>query len=318
MAGVRNDDRLWPNVSKHLPYFIEIENRIKNLKSSDLANQEIEKLYQYFKLITPEFFDGQKFQGGYRYLSYKLLECEKLLPTDFIVDKNPVYIYGMLSDKTPKTKNITDMLNWIVYMTRKSLHIKNYSKESEFNKIDLSNQCYISSNKVKEYAKLLNLDCKTCIIYPGFTKQPELYNGNGYHCISIITYDNKSYIIDCTYSQFFTLKRNNLERIGLIGISGCLPGIFMTMKNDRYKLAQEILENGWFQATNENVKKYFDGFAISYRNGLYYQITGNYNYTTTYDASNYIEFLQKLDNQVNHEGEEVLGYQRTLTPKNKY
>lgn len=318
MARLRKDDKLWPNVIKHLPYFIEIESKLKRTRNSDKADQEIEKLYRYFKSIASEFFEGDILQGGYRYLNHKLVACEALMPKTFITDTKPRYRYGMFSNEVPDTHDIKEKLDWIVYMTRRYLHIKYYSQQINFHQLDLTNQCLTASKKVKEYATQLNLDCKMVIIYPGFTKYPELYDGNGYHCINIITYDDKTYLIDCTYSQFFTLRGNNLERIGLLEMSGCLPGVFMLMNNERKRVADEILENGWIQATKGNLKRYLDGFAISYRNGLYYAKTEDYSYTTIYNADDYLEFMKRHDNQVNREGEELLGFQRTLTPKNKY
>ena len=38
--------------------------------------------------------------------------------------------------------------------------------------------------------------------------------------------------------------------------------------------------------------------------------TNDYSYETNYTPEDYINFLEKKDNQINHEGREVLGYQK--------
>ena len=55
-------------------------------------------------------------------------------------------------------------------------------------------------------------------------------------------------------------------------------------------------------------KYYLDGFAISFRNGLYYDETGDYSFTTPYTFDEYIDFLNGKDSQVKREGKLVLGY----------
>ena len=60
----------------------------------------------------------------------------------------------------------------------------------------------------------------------------------------------------------------------------------------------------------ENIKNYFDGFAISFRNGTFYDLTEDYSYTTNYSPYDYLRFINGYDSQYHHEGEEVLGYQR--------
>ncbi|MBQ6687141.1 MAG: hypothetical protein IJN03_01295 [Bacilli bacterium] len=314
------DDRLWLRVEKYLPYFQNSYEKIKTAKNSDIAYAEIENLYLFMKAITPDFFKGHQIQGGYNYLKSRLLDCELLLPNEFLIDVNPNYEYGMMSERIPTSECIEYKLNWIVYKTRKYLQTKNSltdRKLVDFNKLTLDNECENASKKVAELSKMLGLECQIIKLYPGYSKNPELFEGNGFHFICIINYDNEKYIIDPTYRQYFTLLQNNLERLGIVDFSGCRPGIFMTTNYYRQKLAKTILKNGWFIVTDGNLKNYFDGFTISYRNGLYYQVTQDYSYTTSYSANDYINFLNGLDKQANYEDEELLGFQRTLTPIKK-
>lgn len=68
---------------------------------------------------------------------------------------------------------------------------------------------------------------------------------------------NKSYIIDCTYRQFFTLPFNVVTRY----FSGTPhPGFFIDANEDEIKFAKELLENGFVEATKENIEKYCKPF----------------------------------------------------------
>lgn len=314
MAKLYDDDRYWPIVDKHLPYFKDIYQKIKNAKTSDQANIEIEKLYRYIKEISPDFCVNNKMTSGYNYLAKRLAECEHKMPTDFIIDSKPNYKYGLMESLIPYETPIENQLDWIAYMTRKYLHCK-FGTSTNFNNLPLTNKCKSASGKILELTKFLDLRCFRVRISPGFSKDADIYCGNGFHYINIIIYKDKTYLVDTTYRQFFTVAYNNLERLGIVGLSGCRPGVFMTMNEERKKVAEKILKDGWIELDDKTIKLYFDGLALSYRNGLFYQVTGDYSYTTNYYASDYKEFLSGLDSQVNREGLEVLGYQRTLHPK---
>ena len=109
------------------------------------------------------------------------------------------------------------------------------------------------------------------------------------------------------------LKWNSLERIGIPFLSSAKPGIFMTLNDNRMFLADKLLKRGWIHLTEDNIKNYFDGFALSYRNGFYYDETDDYSFTTNYTSSDYVNFLEGKDSQVNHEGERVLKLQKEMS-----
>jgi len=320
MASVVRSSDYWTNADKHMLYF---ENKCKLIsESKDIndARDELNDMYQYLKDITHEYFNGNELIGGYKYLKQILLNCEQSMPIDFIMESTPNYEIGLMNEEVPNNKDIFYKLNWLVYMTRKHLDQKRKypsTRNKSFNELDLADECEKSSNRVMYLAKLMGLKCHQVIIYPGFSEYPELYEGSGYHYINVIEYENQKYIIDCTYRQFFTTTYNNLNRLGIVDVSGCRPGVFMLMDENRKKLAQEILKNGWVLATDENVKNYFDGFAISFRNGLYYIATNDYSYTTKYKVDDYKSFLRGMDSQINRESYETLGFQRTLKPTSK-
>ena len=58
-------------------------------------------------------------------------------------------------------------------------------------------------------------------------------------------------------------------------------------------------------------------FGFLFRNGLYYDETGDYSFTTNYNDIDYINFLNGTDSQVNHEGKEVIQKQLKLSQYNR-
>ena len=60
-------------------------------------------------------------------------------------------------------------------------------------------------------------------------------------------------MIDCTYRQFF---EESLSK-------HC--GIYMINDETRRSVAEQILRNGWIEATPENIKAYMDGFEMGKR-----------------------------------------------------
>lgn len=85
----------------------------------------------------------------------------------------------------------------------------------------------------------------------------------------------------------------------------------MTLTEEKLKLAVSLLEKGYIELTDENGKNYFDTFTLSYRNGLYYEKTNDFTYTTPYTLKDYINFLQGTTSLLKYEDINTLGYQKT-------
>ena len=82
------------------------------------------------------------------------------------------------------------------------------------------------------------------------------------------------------------------------------------MDEERKIIANSVISRGWIPFTEENVKKYFDGFALSYRNGLYYELLGKVDYNTVFDFDDYFNFLNGCDTLFKYEPKEGIGYQK--------
>lgn len=250
---------------------------------------------------------------SYEKLKNEVLRAEHKIKLSYICDTTIAY---------KKSKNITniyryneeEILNYIVNEVRQSL-ITDMSVEKYFDLVDVTNQCGLVSKTVFLVCNRLNIKCNVFKINPGYDNTCKLYNG-GFHYFNIVIIGSKKYIVDCTYKQFFKMDRASLSRIGIPLITPPYPGIFMLLNEDRKKVAMSILKYGYVEATDENLKHYFDGFTISFRNGLYYENIGKAIYETDYTIDDYISFMETSDSQLNHENVKYLGFQKQ--PLNNY
>lgn len=297
---------------------IEIYNVIEKLykyreeisSSEDKISKMIE-IYKFVKEILPVFYCDGNLSRYYGRVIGLIMSCESKLPKTFIMESQPRFDY-LKSCSISKTLPLDNLLDNIVLKARKELltyHPTN-TPEDTMKHLCFTNDCYESSKIVKEICDDNDIKSYIIEIHPGFSKKANLCNGNGFHYFNIIKINTKYYLIDCTYRQFFKTKGNFLEKIGLLNMQGCLPGKFVLMSKERETVAKKILKDGWIELDEKVLKTYLDGFAISYRNGIYYEQTNDYSFEASYTTDDYIRFLKGEDNQINHEGKELLGYQK--------
>ena len=291
-----------------------VKSYYEKIINSDCPEEEIKKVYSYVKDVLPEFFVDDVIpymHSSYDFLKNEVLACEELFDGKFIISSDPVF--NFYDNDNLNENDVESILNYIVHHTRRYLvlnHSWNKRKPADINSLDFENDCIDASNKVKQLCDELWLDSHIIGIYPGYDSSSNLFDGRGFHMCNIIKIGNDYYLIDCTYRQFFTLRQSLMERLGIVQLAGVKAGRFMLMNEKRKNIADIILKNGWIKLDEEVLKHYLDGFTLSYRNGLYYEQTGDFSYTTSYDASDYIKFLNGEDSQLNHEDREVLGYQK--------
>ncbi len=77
-----------------------------------------------------------------------------------------------------------------------------------------------------------------------------------------------------------------------------------------------MINFGWIEATDQNLKAYFDGFAISFRNGIYYEDMKEFIFKTDYQVEDYISFLNGNGSQL--EKESVISLGRQMRPLKSY
>lgn len=288
------------------------ENReiLIDTKSVNEKVERIKNLYTFMKEICPEFYLEQKKEfNSFDLLAYLLLNCEDTLEKEYILNTTSNF-------HAEKNQNLVEeelIVATIVYWTRKAL-LKELTVNGKYHHTydfyDLSNECEFASEKTLKICNKMSIPCYQIKIEPGFFKDSMLCNLGDYHWFNIAIIKDAPYLIDCTYKQFFLLKKCFLERIGIPYLYGCYAGAFMMMEESRRKVAEKLIKDGYILLTDEVLKDYFDGFALSYRNGLYYEKTADFSYTTPYTAEDYKNFLRRVDSQLHHEGDVVLGLQR--------
>lgn len=283
--------------------FLKLDDyKTKILNSSNYKEVYID-LYNYLAKICPNLFSNNYPKRIFFEVLKKIQEYEALIPDGYIIDTVPKIDRKLL----PIFPSTDELLDYIIYTTLDFISLN--KKDIDIKTFDFTNFCCDAVMQMEELCASLDIDFSSIDLEPGFTNNPELYNGTGFHYFGIATINNEYYLLDPTYRQFFTKRHNFLERIQIPFTSGCLPGLFMLMKEERFSVAKTLIKRGWIKINDEIYKNYMDGFAISYRNGIYYEYTGNFSYTTKYTVDDYQRFINGEDNQVNHEGIESLGYQ---------
>ena len=274
----------------------------------------LKEMYGFFKELNMKHGLASSVNDIYNLIVKYMLNSEKVFNNKQLLDTS--FTLDIKKDMELNTDSEEQVLEYIVFQIRKKLlktiywnNIGALLNESNTWNPSLVNYCYNASINVKELCNKHKIKCYLLEIHPGYCKKAKLFKGNGFHYANIIKLKNY-YLLDLTYSQFFNLGTTNLERIGLVNYPLTKAGRFMIMNEDRKKTALEILKKGYVKIDDNSIKNYFDGFTISYRNGLYYEQTKDYSYTTDYTIDDYFNFIMKKDNQILHEGKDVLGYQK--------
>lgn len=178
---------------------------------------------------------------------------------------------------------------------------------TSINQVDATDNCIAFSYIVKDICDKLGISSDIIKIWPGYDANARLFGMSGFHYATIIFIQEKKYLVDLTYKQFFKKSHSFLEEIGVVGLCAPLPGIFMLMDEERKELVMELLQKGFIELKDNNLKLYCDGFTMSFRNGLYYE-EFNTDFSTNYSDQDYTNFLfNKNDNQINHEPIKCLG-----------
>ena len=200
----------------------------------------------------------------------KIFKLERLMKNVFLpLDSEPLFDSEEELDFPTKIESEDDFhktLRFIVHETRDRL-----SRWCDLSEATLEGECLNTGGIVSDICSKMHVREKR------FALNQNLSPGT-FHCFNIVTFnvddEVKSYLIDCTYRQFFTYSEIFFERIGLPLNNGPSIGAYMMMDENRIKIAEELLKNGYIEFTPENAKVYFDSFVFSGRNGKYYEQLG--------------------------------------------
>ena len=295
-----------------LNYITKLENYLEKVNSTRNI-KELNELYNYVKVLENKIYNS-RINIDKKYILSVIHEAELFIKNDYLIPYNPILNLELSLDYINKD-NPEEIASYIINEARKELYIESYKYSRKFiplKEIPTANRCKDMSKSVLKICNDLGIKAYMYKINPAYTNKPKIYNGNGFHYVVFAKIKDKYYLLDCTYSQFFISKYNNLNRLGICNLGNCSPGIYMNMNEERRKVANKVLTDGWIEMTKSNIKNYLDGFTMSYRNGLYYENTNDFSFNTNYKTDDYIKFIKGEDNTINHEGRANLGYQ--LTP----
>ncbi len=289
--------------------------RFRIYKANTMEEQVelLKEVYQMVKELSTKMYQKEKgFSKQYYTILESVLSIEDHIKQGYIMDVKPNYGYTKEKKKEDVASNehiIQAIADTIRVTLCRKLNKKYGSKKQPIESFDLQGYCPISADMVKQIGDAFSIQTTKVTIEPGFLKDSPLFNQRKKHCCSLVKVNDELYLVDCTYAQFFLQRDCILERLGIPMLSGCAPGTFMLMDEMRRSVAEKLLKDGWIKATPQVLKAYMDGFALSFRNGLYYEETGDFSYTTNYTAEDYIRFLFGEDNQLHHEESSYLGFQ---------
>lgn len=276
--------------------------------SEEMKYDVLKECYAYLKEASKDVVDSPVEAEMMAVITSQIYAFSQMLPPDSLIKPKP-YDFN----KEVKLKYGMDaegILDFLVYQERCRLFnsAKSFGIRS-FEDYDPIDDCRESALSVYNMAKRMGINAVVKMIEPGYLYDSPLCKGGCKHCVVVLQLLGIPYLIDATYLQFFMRKRCMLEALGAVYMPLPNPGTYMVMDEGRRKTAEKVLNDGWMMMTNENVKNYLDGFTMYYRNGLYYENTGDFSYMPEYDARTYFNFLDHRDSQARYEDYEGLGYQ---------
>ena len=121
----------------------------------------------------------------------------------------------------------------------------------------------------------------------------------------------KEYILDPTFKQFCTKKLCSMDRyydektINNIGVKAPSAGYFLSMGEDGMNFTKELTNRGYFEATDDNLKRYLDAFTLSTKGEEYYgdkSLVGKINKTNISSK----EYKNRLNNIISDTLEDIV------------
>lgn len=231
-----------------------IIDKSNNFNKTEEEISDLEKLYiELYKVI--DIIDNYNEKHNLEKDSYYLELIEKINKTPLIINYNEKkYDTFPIEKKNAYTKEeALNIVRWTVNNTRDNL---TKSKEnSDIAKDDYTGACGFSQFSSLYPLEKLGLEVTINNTY-NFSS-----NSHAFGTVIIPVLDNnvvvnKQYLIDCTYSQFFKISDcvpNNVVKVA--------PGFYM--KNEKEEFSRKLLEDGFVEATEDNLKDYWYGFYMS-------------------------------------------------------
>lgn len=159
---------------------------------------------------------------------------------------------------------IMPFLNWVTYMAR--LNISN-PLESVMD-ISMAGRCAVAQNYLSQLLNKLELSNKTFNV--GSVLETDPIHALTEVAIPTIVdgkFCSKEYVLDPTFRQFCLSEENRFERYNeeprwSVRKSTPHPGYFFNLTDEGRDFANNLICYGYFEATDDNLKQYFDPFAL--------------------------------------------------------
>lgn len=179
---------------------------------------------------------------------------------------NSKYIFDFdakfIKSNNTMNNDIMSIIKKAIYESFLSLS-KNKKLNLDIANNPLINKCDLVRDRIVDYLTI-NYGNYNLEIIPLET-QDIIDNDVTGHSILIVSLNNKNYLVDPTYSQFF-LKENCSKENYMINHERRMvllapdPGYYYLTNPSHIKVAKEMIENGVIELTEETAKIYFDSF----------------------------------------------------------
>lgn len=187
----------------------------EELSSHMQINYYIEKMnifYDELKRLSHENYDGSNISQDYKNTVSLLTDIEWYAPLHYICNVKDGFIHS--------ENIVTEIIN---SACKKAMY--GYLDK----KFDYTGYCGEVACEIKILCKKKGIDHQTIIINPLFDKMSyspfeDLLGDSVRHFASLIQLNNKKYLVDPTYRQFFMINQNNINRIGVPYLNSCNPG----------------------------------------------------------------------------------------------
>jgi len=192
------------------------------------------------------------------------------IPYVYLIDQKPETfdINEDLLDSINVDEGLTmeqanELLRWTSNNTRKNINIcniqSNHPEKNSYENDSLGGVCGFS--QFSSLYPLQQLGLKTTV---NNTWSISISHAFGTVIIPIKTNEGiieKQFVIDCTYRQFFLVDDNVIAQYEPTDHHYApLPGFFVMQDESNIEFAKEVLKNGFFELTEENIKYYFKPF----------------------------------------------------------
>ncbi len=175
------------------------------------------------------------------------------------------------------------------------------------NGIDAKEDLYINKCDLLQAVTYYRFSNLGFIVYP-ISTQNVISNDVEGHNLILIEYQDLKYLIDLTYKQFFQEKKINEDNYIVdyehnLVLLAPLPGYYYKLYPDKTKVADDLINKGYIEATDENLKTYFDSFYLTRRGKISNQ---NLPCKSNIKGSTYLNAIKAYPNDLSYSKENLL------------